>query len=121
GAAEGRGEPGAAAANAPRRPAGDFEDWVSGPLAIAWRPYCLLSSNCQHYARDLQNFLMDPDQTSCLKDDREVVLAAVRHEGLRLRLAAEGLRADRGVVLAAVECDGEAERPRRRELFGGGR
>ncbi|CAK0895920.1 unnamed protein product [Prorocentrum cordatum] len=43
-----------------------------------------------------------------VRADREVVLAAVRHDGCALEFAAEELRADREVVLAAVQKSGFA-------------
>jgi len=45
-----------------------------------------------------------------LRADREVVLAAVRQNGMALRFASAALQADREVVLAAVEQDGSALR-----------
>ena len=41
-----------------------------------------------------------------LKADKEVVLAAVKQDGLALEFAAEELKADKGVVLAAVKTRG---------------
>eukprot|EP00971_Amphidinium_carterae_P009031 178370-Amphidinium_carterae.1 len=42
------------------------------------------------------------------RSDREVVLAAVQHNGTALEFAAEALKGDRDVVLAAVQADGYA-------------
>jgi hypothetical protein len=41
-------------------------------------------------------------------EDRGIVLAAVQQNGEALRYAAEGLKADRGIVLAAVQQNGRA-------------
>ena len=43
-----------------------------------------------------------------LRDDREVVLAAVQQDGAVLQFASERLRDDRDVVLAAVQQNGNA-------------
>ena len=86
----------------------EFVDWICGPLAIVWRPYCLINSNCQHFARDLVHFLQDRQFAALLCKDREVVLSAVQCEGHRLRFAHESLQDDRGLVLAAVATDGMA-------------
>ncbi|CAE6920617.1 unnamed protein product [Symbiodinium sp. CCMP2592] len=86
----------------------DLVDWICGPLAIVWRPYCLINSNCQHYARDLIQFLHDKRLAENLKSDREVVLSAVQSEGCRLQHATERLKDDRSLVLAAVSSDGAA-------------
>ena len=43
------------------------------------------------------------DAPEGLRADKEVVLAAVQQEGVALRFASEGLRADREVVVAAVK------------------
>ncbi|CAE7224423.1 unnamed protein product, partial [Symbiodinium necroappetens] len=86
----------------------DLVDWICGPLAIVWRPYCLINSNCQHYARDLIQFLHDKRLAENLKSDREVVLSAVQSEGCRLQHATERLKDDRALVLAAVSSDGAA-------------
>lgn len=84
----------------------ELVDWICGPLAIVWRPYCLINSNCQHYARDLVQFLEDRHFAELLCKDREVVLSAVQCEGHRLCYAHESLQDDRGLVLAAVATDG---------------
>ncbi|CAJ1421035.1 unnamed protein product [Effrenium voratum] len=86
----------------------ELVDWISGPLAIVWRPYCLINSNCQHYARDVVQFLSDERCAETLRGDREVVLSAVQCEGIRLQYASEKLRDDRSLVLAAVQRDGRA-------------
>ncbi|CAE7942494.1 unnamed protein product [Symbiodinium sp. KB8] len=64
--------------------------------------------NCQHYARDLIQFLHDKRLAENLKSDREVVLSAVQSEGCRLQHATERLKDDRALVLAAVSSDGAA-------------
>eukprot|EP00966_Prymnesium_polylepis_P071514 1661413-Prymnesium_polylepis.1 len=46
------------------------------------------------------------DDSYKLKGGREIVLAAVQHDGLALKLAPKELKADRGVVLAAVQNHG---------------
>eukprot|EP00439_Symbiodinium_sp_Y106_P013060 s4726_g1.t3 len=88
----------------------DLVDWICGPLAIVWRPYCLINSNCQHYARDLIQFLHD--KWYCLrfsqKDDRSLVLAAVSSDGAALAFASKRLRCDKGLALAAVTKCGTA-------------
>jgi hypothetical protein len=43
-----------------------------------------------------------------LQGDREVVMAAVKHNGYELRFAAEELQGDKGVVMAAVTQNGDA-------------
>ncbi|CAE6973651.1 unnamed protein product [Symbiodinium natans] len=86
----------------------DLVDWICGPLAMVWRPYCLINSNCQHYARDLIQFLHDKRLAENLKSDREVVLSAVQCEGCRLKHATEKLQDDRALVLAAISSDGAA-------------
>eukprot|EP00929_Paragymnodinium_shiwhaense_P104851 TRINITY_DN69619_c0_g1_i1.p1 TRINITY_DN69619_c0_g1~~TRINITY_DN69619_c0_g1_i1.p1 ORF type:complete len:786 (+),score=169.47 TRINITY_DN69619_c0_g1_i1:54-2411(+) len=86
----------------------DLVSWICGPIAVVWRPYCLLQSNCQHYVRDLGRFLTDCSLADALRGDREVVHSSVRCEGQRLRLAAAELRKDFAVVHAAVEQDGLA-------------
>mmetsp|Transcript_71850 Transcript_71850/g.161252 ORF Transcript_71850/g.161252 Transcript_71850/m.161252 type:complete len:226 (-) Transcript_71850:133-810(-) len=35
-------------------------EWMDGPMSKHWRPYSLLQANCQHFAQDVQHFLMDP-------------------------------------------------------------
>eukprot|EP00971_Amphidinium_carterae_P145958 2893094-Amphidinium_carterae.1 len=42
------------------------------------------------------------------RSDHEVVLAAVRRDGLALKFAAEALKGDREIVLAAVQENGYA-------------
>eukprot|EP00434_Breviolum_minutum_P018784 symbB.v1.2.016571.t1/scaffold1263.1/size128093/11 len=90
----------------------DLVDWICGPLAIVWRPYCLINSNCQHYARDLVHFLSQDGASfaQLLCRDREVVLSAVQCEGHRLCYAHETLQDDRSLVMAAVATDGMALR-----------
>ena len=83
-------------------------DWISGPLAMVWKPYSLLSSNCQHYASDLQAFLSDPKSSENLKSDRQIVRVAVAHDGRRLSLVAEELTMDADIVLTAVQQCGQA-------------
>jgi len=98
----------------PRRPLDspifvrDFLAWINGPLAKAWQPYSLLSSNCQHYTGDLQLFLEDPSKVEELRSDIQVVLPAVRRCGLHLQFASPDLRRERKVVLAAVTENGFA-------------
>eukprot|EP00971_Amphidinium_carterae_P198266 3934864-Amphidinium_carterae.1 len=43
------------------------------------------------------------DRDNVLGDDREIVLAAVQGNGLRLEFAAESCRGDREIVLVAVK------------------
>eukprot|EP00747_Dinoflagellata_sp_TGD_P185428 gnl/TRDRNA2_/TRDRNA2_41981_c0_seq1.p1 gnl/TRDRNA2_/TRDRNA2_41981_c0~~gnl/TRDRNA2_/TRDRNA2_41981_c0_seq1.p1 ORF type:complete len:421 (-),score=66.40 gnl/TRDRNA2_/TRDRNA2_41981_c0_seq1:70-1332(-) len=82
-------------------------DWISGPLAIVWKPYSLMGGgNCQDYAKQLQQFLEDPSSADALKSDSEVVYAAVGDDGWRLRLAAQELRDDPGIVSRAVSQSG---------------
>jgi len=38
----------------------DFLEWVAGPLALKWKPYNLLFSNCQHYSKEVQEYLIEP-------------------------------------------------------------
>eukprot|EP00435_Cladocopium_sp_Y103_P028486 s514_g7.t1 len=82
------------------------------------RPYCLINSNCQHYARDLIHFLSQDgaafaqllcrDREESLQDDRALVLAAVSTDGLALRFASARRRAERPVAFAAVRQNGKA-------------
>eukprot|EP00406_Dinophysis_acuminata_P063382 CAMPEP_0179282388 /NCGR_PEP_ID=MMETSP0797-20121207/37643_1 /TAXON_ID=47934 /ORGANISM="Dinophysis acuminata, Strain DAEP01" /LENGTH=361 /DNA_ID=CAMNT_0020991125 /DNA_START=39 /DNA_END=1124 /DNA_ORIENTATION=+ len=46
-----------ASVDLPDRTVNDVCDWIVGPLAASWEPYDPLTSNCQHFARDLRNFL----------------------------------------------------------------
>ena len=45
---------------------------------------------------------------ACMRNDREIVLHAVKENGLALQYADESLKADREIVLHAVEEDGDA-------------
>ena len=56
------------------------------------------------------------DDSYKLKGGREIVLAAVQHDGFALKLASKELKADRGVVLAAVQNHGGALRYASEEL-----
>lgn len=49
-----------------------------------------------------------PRASDELRADREVILAAVQHDGCMLKHASAELRADREVVLAAVQNNGQA-------------
>jgi len=86
----------------------DLLDWINGPLAKVWQPYNLVSSNCQHYANDLQKFLLDPSKEEDLHRDRDFVTKAVKRSGANLRFVPEELRHDREVVLEAVRKDATA-------------
>merc|ERR1712061_713063 len=32
-------------------------EWIVGPLALKWQPYDLVFNNCQHFTKDLHDFL----------------------------------------------------------------
>jgi hypothetical protein len=86
-------------------------NWMAGPLAAVWKPYCVLTSNCQHYAADLLAFLRDPeDAMKVFGSDHDLLLAAVQRDGLALRYASDKLKDDKDIVLAAVKNNGLALR-----------
>lgn len=95
-------------------------EWIDGPVEEGWAHYDILQANCQHFARELQQYLLQPFDTSTTmpfqvaplsdKRNRELVLAAVRQDWHALKYATEDFRQDRKVVLAAVERDGRALR-----------
>lgn len=95
-------------------------EWIDGPVEENWQHYDLLNANCQHFARDLQQFLLKPFdsgmvlpfQVAPLPDrrSRDLALAAVRQDWHALKYATEEFRRDRIVVLTALEQDGRALR-----------
>jgi len=52
-------------------PVRDFLEWVAGPLASKWKPYNLLFSNCQHYSKEVQDFLVDPQEQDIPDEPQE--------------------------------------------------
>ena len=66
--------------------------WFDGPLAERWKPYCLISSNCQHNSHELQLVLRNKERLDDVKKDFEVVLGAVQNDGLHLELASPELQ-----------------------------
>lgn len=95
-------------------------EWMDGPVEEGWAHYDMLGSNCQHFARDLQDFLLKPFDSGMVlpfqvaplsdKRNKELVLAAVRQDWHALKYATEDFRQDKTVVLAAIERDGRALR-----------
>lgn len=95
-------------------------EWIDGPVEENWQHYDLFNSNCQHFAQELQQYLLHPfDSTRILpfqvvplqdKQNREFVLAAVRLNWHALKYTTEESRRDRIVVLTALEQDGRALR-----------
>lgn len=94
--------------------------WIDGPVEEAWKAYDLLQSNCQHFAHDLQMFLLDPSrafQAESLSQvppevlrDHEKLLSAVERYPRTLKYLPEPLRNDPDLVLTAVSRDGNAIR-----------
>lgn len=95
-------------------------EWIDGPVEEGWKHYDMLSANCQHFARDVQRFLLKPFDSGMVlpfqvaplsdKRNRELVLAAVRQDWHALKYATEEFRQDKAIVLAALERDGRALR-----------
>lgn len=92
---------------------GQLLEWVDG-LQKTWQPYDLLVANCQHFSRDLREFLLDP-QSDSLKDRgfhriRQQVLLTVKSKARALLDAPLALQLDRHFVLAVVGRNGRALR-----------
>jgi len=81
---------------------GDFLEWLSGDLAITWKPYCLFSANCQHYAADAQRVLEKPGLVQSVKKDPVVILEALKHDPCKIALADSDLRSDPRFVNQAL-------------------
>mmetsp|Transcript_120305 Transcript_120305/g.236424 ORF Transcript_120305/g.236424 Transcript_120305/m.236424 type:complete len:375 (+) Transcript_120305:2-1126(+) len=100
--------------------------WIDGPLEERWQPYDMLQANCQHFAEDLQTFLLDPgapehnslhEQVSAATlQDRSAVLAALRERPRLLKHLPDKFRHDPALVMAAVSHDGTALRYAPKEL-----
>lgn len=86
----------------------DLLKWINGPMAMVWKKYSLLTANCQHYAQNLQDFLQDPAKAQQLTEDIEIVLPAVRSDGLKLQHASAKLQRNPQVVLAAAKSNSAA-------------
>jgi len=96
--------------------------WIDGQVEERWQPYDLLKSNCQHFAADLQSFLLDPSaprhraenpiqlKTPESMQDRAFILSTVARAPRALKYIPESFRRDRQIVLAAVSNDGAALR-----------
>mmetsp|Transcript_103286 Transcript_103286/g.296518 ORF Transcript_103286/g.296518 Transcript_103286/m.296518 type:complete len:381 (-) Transcript_103286:43-1185(-) len=94
--------------------------WIDGPVEERWVPYDLLKANCQHFAADLQSFLLDPaapehhSENPLLaaplnwKEERASAMASVARNPKVLKYLPDRLRRDREVVLLAVSNDGNA-------------
>lgn len=108
---------------------GDLVTYVDGDVSEKWRPYCLRTANCQHFAMDLQHFLTTGRQKihdrkhmlnmlsrsvdrnvmpiqsaeAELSSDREIGLAAVRENGNALCFLSDSLKKDMGIVMEAVD------------------
>jgi hypothetical protein len=95
-------------------------EWIDGPLAQSWELYSILDANCQHFTKQLQNFLQNPQPSdfqmaasplvplSELQRDRMFVIDSVRRVGSDLQHIPENFRNDWRVVLEAVASDGLA-------------
>eukprot|EP00971_Amphidinium_carterae_P335356 6471188-Amphidinium_carterae.1 len=90
--------------------------WTSGALGCAfedWRAFELAPKSCRAdpeivlAAVRRQGLALKFAAESC-RQDREIVLAAVKQNGLALKFAAESCRQDRDIVLAAVQHHGLA-------------
>ena len=69
-----------------------------------------IKNNPNHFEK-IKNFLKNPQFASKnLKDDKEVVLEAVKKHELALQFASEELKADKNFILAAVNENGMALR-----------
>jgi len=95
-------------------------EWIDGPLAQSWELYNILDSNCQHFTKQLQTFLQNPNLSEHLRSERPSVLLTdlqqdrmfvinqVRRVGSDLQHIPEHFRSDWRVVLEAVANDGLA-------------
>jgi hypothetical protein len=96
---------------------GDFLDWLDSNVQGRWQPYNFLTANCQHFAEDIKNFVLNPKggvqsqqmvlaaaprEPTTRSRDRGAILAEVRLDGWALQGASEELQRDQEVVMAAV-------------------
>merc|ERR1712176_1641618 len=77
---------------------GELLEWIAGPLATIWEPYSLLGKNCQNFVDDLIKFLCEGQTAEKallkIRSDPDIVLEAVRRDGLLLKYAAPALKGD---------------------------
>lgn len=89
-------------------------EWIDGPLARSWQPYSLMGANCQHFAEELHEFLLNPMRA---EDDHKIQeLPDVLHT-ISLQVSANPkvlmhlpphLSKERSVALTAVTTNGRA-------------
>lgn len=96
--------------------------WIDGPVEERWVPYDILKANCQHFAEDVQAFLLDPNAPehrtlnplnqfrSNVKDKKSFFLAVVEQIPRALKYLPLQYRRDEEIVQAALTVDGSAIR-----------
>merc|ERR1712151_1106276 len=73
---------------------------------MVWQPYSLLGPNCQMFAQDALNFILNGSSVEkalqALRSDKTTVLQAVQRDGMMLEHAADNLKSDEDIVWASV-------------------
>lgn len=95
--------------------------WLDGPVEENWKPYDLMSTNCQHFAAELQSFLVDPSTTYHrteaavqvpvqMYSNRTAVLTQIARNPRAIKHLPPRMRADKEIVMQAVSGDGNTIR-----------
>lgn len=89
-------------------------EWIDGPLARGWQPYSLMGSNCQHFAEELHDFLLNPGKVEDnlhiedLPDFLHTVEVQVAHNPKVLLNLPPQVSKERAIALTAVRANGLA-------------
>eukprot|EP00435_Cladocopium_sp_Y103_P024070 s613_g5.t2 len=87
-------------------------EWIDGPLARGWQPYSLMGSNCQHFAEELHDFLLNPGKVEenlhiqDLPDFLHTVEVQVKHNPKVLLNLPPQVSKERAIALTAVRTNG---------------